>query len=203
MVTAPRHGTLAIDVSDPTRLRLVRLLQNAHAGERAAAFAYQGHSRSVNAAEEKREIAQIEADEWRHRAELGHMLSELRVRPRWLREVWMMCVGTFISLFCRVGGWFIPMYGAGKLERGNIEEYEIAARLALDCGLPQYVECLLDMAEVEWDHELYFRTKAASHRLWHLLPGWSAPPPRSAIRASFREYQSRGTATPALVPLAM
>lgn len=186
-----------------SRSRLIRLLQNAHAGERAAAFAYQGHARSVRHTDEKAEIAAIEADEWRHRTELGHMLSALGARPRWLREVWMMCVGTFISLFCRVGGWFIPMYGAGKLERGNIEEYEVAARLALDCGLTQYVECLLDMAEVEWDHELYFRTKAASHRLWRLLPGWSAPPPRAAIRASFREYQSRGAATQTLVPLAM
>jgi hypothetical protein len=181
---------------------LIHLLQNAHAGERAAAFAYQGHSLSVSSPIEKADIAQIEADEWRHRDELGHMLSELGGRPRWLREVWMMCVGTFISLFCRVGGWFIPMYGAGKLERGNIEEYEIAARLALDCGLSQYVECLLDMAEVEWDHELYFRSKAASHRLWRLLPGWSAPPPRTAIRDSFREYQSRGASAPALATLA-
>lgn len=188
---------------DTTRLRLVQLLQNAHAGERAAAFAYQGHARSVSSRAERSEIAQIEADEWRHREALGQMLAEIGARPRWLREIWMMCVGTFISVFCRVGGWFIPMYGAGKLERGNIEEYEVAARLAFECGLTQYVECLLEMAEVEWDHELYFRSKAASHRLWRVLPGWPAPPPRAAIRASFRDYQSQAAASPGLVTVAL
>src|SRR5690606_12156361 len=125
----------------------------------------------------------------------------LGARPRLLREWWMMCVGTFISLFCRVAGWFIPMYGAGKLERGNIQEYEVAARLAFDCGFYRYVDCLLEMAEIEWDHELYFRTKAAGHAFWRLLPGWTAPPPREAIRTSFEDY-TRSTSTPALATLA-
>lgn len=186
---------------DSSRQRLVRLLQNAHAGERAAAFAYQGHAKSVSSATERAELEQIEADEWRHRGELRQMLTEMGEQPRGLRELWMMCIGTFISLFCRVGGWFIPMYGAGKLERGNIVEYEIAARLAFDCGLHQYVECLLDMAEVEWDHELYFRSKSESHWLWRWFPGWAPPPPRTAIRVGFRDYQAqRGAVPPRTAP---
>lgn len=172
-------------MTQQARRDLVRLLQNAHAGERAAAFAYQGHGKSVRSPAEKNEISQIEREEWRHRHEIGRMLQELGEGPRRLREWWMMWVGLFISCFCRVGGWFIPMYGAGKLERGNIVEYEIAARLALDAGFPHYVECLLDMAEVEWDHELYFRTKAQSHWMWRWFAQWEPPPPRSAIRSSF------------------
>lgn len=187
---------------DSSRHRLVRLLQNAHAGERAAAFAYNGHAKSVRSPIERDEIARIEADEWRHRHELCHMLTELGERPRALRELWMMCIGTFISLFCRVGGWFVPMYGAGKLERGNIVEYEIAARLALDAGYPQYTECLLDMAELEWDHEFYFRTKSESHWLWRWFPGWEPPPPRAAIRSSFRDHRTQHERTAARVPLA-
>jgi len=38
---------------DETRHRLVRLLQLAYSGEKAAALAYQGHSRSVRDLEEK------------------------------------------------------------------------------------------------------------------------------------------------------
>lgn len=187
---------------DSSRQLLVQLLQNAHAGERAAAFAYNGHAKSVRSPQEREELQRIEADEWRHRKELGQMLSEMGERPRWLRELWMMCIGTFISLFCRVGGWFVPMYGAGKLERGNIVEYEIAARLAFDCGLTQYVECLLEMAELEWDHELYFRSKSESHWLWRWFPGWSPPPPRAAIRVGFRAYQAQNSADPAPSALA-
>lgn len=178
-------------MTQQARRDLVRLLQNAHAGERAAAFAYQGHAKSVRSPIEKSQITQIENEEWRHRHELGRMLTELGAQPRVLREWWMMCVGLFISWFCRVGGWFIPMYGAGKLERGNIVEYEIAASLALEAGYPQYVDCLLDMAEVEWDHELYFRTQAESHWLWRRFPGWQAPPPRSAIRGNFVHRSAR------------
>ncbi len=39
-------------------------------------------------------------------------------------------IGTVIGILCRVGGWFVPMYGAGMLERPNIAEYEVAARHA-------------------------------------------------------------------------
>jgi hypothetical protein len=38
------------------------------------------------------------------------------------------------------------------------------------------------MAEVEWDHERFFRTKAAGHRLCRLIPLWSALPPRESLR---------------------
>lgn len=151
----------------------------------------------MKSASERAEIAQIESDEWRHRESLGEMLAEMGAGPRSLRELWMVCIGTFISLFCRVGGWFIPMYGAGKLERGNIVEYEVAARLAFECGLTRYVECLLEMAEVEWDHELYFRSKASSHPWWRWFPGWPAPPPREEIRRGFRQYEALAAPEPA------
>jgi hypothetical protein len=75
------------------------------------------------------------------------------------------------------------MYGAGRLERGNIVEYEVAARHAVACGHGEMVDCLLAMAEVEWEHEQYFRAKVAGHPLLRLFPLWPPPPPKSAIRA--------------------
>jgi len=77
------------------------------------------------------------------------------------------------------------MYGAGQLEQGNIVEYETAARLARAAGLEQYVEPLLKMAEVEWDHEAFFRAKAQSHWASSFVPLWPSPPPRENIRIDF------------------
>ena len=104
----------------------------------------------------------------------------------------MNAVGRLISLFCQVGGWFFPMYGAARLEAQNIREYELAARLAEAAGLRDFVEPLLEMAEVEWDHELYFRSKAMQHPLWRLMPKWSPTLPRCEIRTSFAEFKKVG-----------
>jgi hypothetical protein len=94
----------------------------------------------------------------------------------------MKCIGLTIGFLCRLGGWLIPMHGAGQLESGNIVEYEAAARLSIQSGHPEFVEELLHMAEVEWDHEYYFRQKFLSHRFHRLLPLWKIPPPKENIR---------------------
>ena len=52
-----------------------------------------------------------------------------------------------IKLPCRIGGWLIPMYGAGRLESGNVREYEDAARFAVMAGYRRFVPALLEMAE--------------------------------------------------------
>lgn len=106
-------------------------------------------------------------------------------------------VGRAIAVFCQVGGWFLPMYGAGRLEAQNIREYEVAARLALAAGQPGLVEPLLEMAEVEWDHEQYFRSKVLGHFLRRVFPPWPAPPPRASIRETLRDFE-RSTERPTI-----
>ena len=162
--------------------RLIHLLQNAHAGELAAFHAYDGHYKSVNDPAEKLEIKKIRDEEWEHRECVARILKDLGSGPRPSREFLMKLVGLSIGLMCRVGGWLIPMYGAGKLESGNIVEYEVAAKLAFEAGRPEFIEDLLLMAEIEWDHELYFRKKYLSHRAQALLPKWKLPPARESIR---------------------
>ncbi len=164
---------------------LIRLLQNAYSGELAASYAYEGHWRSVRSPTEQKEIQKIQQEELEHRECIGRFLVALGARPNPRREFIFTCIGKTISLLCRIGGWFIPMYGAGKLERGNIVEYENAARMAARAGHKDMIEDLLVMAEVEWDHEFYFRTKAESHWLRYILRIWSPPPPRTLIRESF------------------
>jgi len=171
------------------RQQLTFLLQLAYSGELAATRAYIGHRRSLRDSTERAELEKIIRDEVRHRHCLLDQLAELGSSPAPSRERKMERVGRAISTFCQVGGWFFPTYGAGHLEAQNIREYEAAARLALVAGLDHFIDPLLDMAEVEWDHEHYFRTKASSHPLWRLVPKWPAPPGRDRIRASLEEYE--------------
>jgi hypothetical protein len=164
---------------------LTRLLQAAHSGELAAYYAYEGHWRSVRDPKEKEEIQKIQAEEMEHRECLAEFLKDLGSGPNRWWEIKFTIIGRTISLLCYIGGWFIPMYGAGKLERGNIVEYEVAARLAARAGREEMVEPLLLMAEIEWDHEQYFRTKSESHWLKRIFKIWSPPPPRGNIRETF------------------
>ena len=162
--------------------KLVRLLQNAHAGELAAGWAYRGHATSVRSAAERVRIREIEADEWHHRELVAGLLRQLGAEPRPRRELALLCVGKTIGFLCHIGGWFIPMYGAGRLERSNIIEYEEAATCAAAGGHAEMIDCLLTMAEVEWEHERYFRERLAGHWLLRLLPLWEQPPDKSTIR---------------------
>ena len=77
------------------------------------------------------------------------------------------------------------MYGAGRLESRNIKEYEVAARYARDSGYYEFIDCLLTMAEVEWEHEKYFRSQVLKHRLARLIPIWPAPSVKENIRLEF------------------
>lgn len=165
------------------REALIHVLRNAYSGELAASLAYGGHAASVSDPKERDEILAILRQELDHRELVGNMLKELGSGPDPRKERLLTLIGTTISLLCRVGGWFIPMYGAGKLEAGNIVEYEVAARHAVGAGKPEYVDCLLRMAEVEWDHELYFRSKVETSVWRHVFPRWPVPPPRESIRA--------------------
>jgi len=58
---------------------LVDLLQKAYSAEKAAAFAYQGHAGSVKDAIHKKEIHQIELDEWNHRDEVLQIMNDFAI----------------------------------------------------------------------------------------------------------------------------
>ena len=163
---------------------LIALLQLAFSGELAAAHAYRGHARSVADPEERKAIESIEREEWHHRELVGRMLAELGARASRARELRAALVGRVLGLLCHVSGWLAPMYGAGRLESRNIREYEAAARLARASGHAEWVDCLLTMAEVEWEHEHYFRARVLSHGWAGRLPMWPVPPPKETIRAS-------------------
>ena len=169
---------------------VVRRLRMAYAGELGAARAYAGHWRSIRrrrpgSQEQRQAIRRIQAEEMDHRAQVGAMLRALGHEPRRLRDAAFWCIGTAIAGSCFAGGWYAPMYGAGRIERRNIWEYEDAARLAVAAGLPDLAEPLLAMAEVEWDHERFFHDRVRGHWLHRWSGSWDDPAPREEIRASF------------------
>lgn len=166
-----------------SRLELIAILRHAYSGERAAGYAYNGHWKSVSDPSERERIRQIEDEEWHHRKLVGEMLQALNAAPSDRLEARATLIGKTLGFLCRVSPWFPPMYGAGRLESHNIGEYEDAARHARACGRSEFVECLLTMAEVEWDHEAYFRQKTASSVWSKLVPLWPEPPPKASIRA--------------------
>jgi demethoxyubiquinone hydroxylase (CLK1/Coq7/Cat5 family) len=172
---------------------LVAILRLAYSGELAAALAYRGHWRSLaedgERGDQRRQIRKIEEEELHHRRQLREMLRAMGCAPRRFREARAWLIGRVLGALCHVSGWLIPMYGAGKLESRNVREYEAAARHAFACRRHEWIDCLLTMAEVEWDHEAYFRARVLSHPIGRRLPLWAAPPPKAEIRRSFeREF---------------
>jgi demethoxyubiquinone hydroxylase (CLK1/Coq7/Cat5 family) len=181
-ITVARYEEVTLN---DNRQKLILLLRLAYSGELAAAYAYRGHWKSVRDENERTSIRGIEADEWHHRELVGKMLDSLGAAPNKWREFRATVIGRVLGVLCHVMGWLAPMYGAGRLESRNIQEYETAARYARDCDCPNLISCLLEMAEVEWDHEFYFRARVGEHFLGRRLPLWPQPPPKETIRLSF------------------
>jgi rubrerythrin len=175
-----------MDAEKDSRQKLIAILQLAYSGELAAAYAYRGHWHSVSDDRERHAIREVEADEWRHRRQVGEMLASLGSGPNEFRELRATIIGRTLGLFCHLTGWLAPMYGAGKLESRNVREYETAARYARDSGRTDFIDCLLEMAEVEWDHEQYFRSCVLKHALGRRLPLWPPPLPKETIRTSYQ-----------------
>ena len=149
---------------------LVRILQLAHAGELAAAYAYQGHWRSrfgERRRGEREEIQRIEAAEWVHRNEVAEMLTALGSGPVPWRERLMAAIGRFFGGLCFVGGRFLPMYAAGRLEAMNVGQYVDAAAHARASGHGGFGEELDEMVAEEARHEAWFSAQCRDH--W-LLP---------------------------------
>ena len=154
---------------------LIHLLQGAYSGELAAGFAYRGHWKSLRNEHERAAIQKIEREEWIHRKRVGEMLISLGARPKKSREAKMWLIGKSIGAACHLIGWFLPMYFAGRLESGNVIEYETGASHAAALELNLFEADLRVMASVEKEHELFFLSTIVGHRLLPLISsmfGW-------------------------------
>lgn len=143
---------------------LRNLLQLAYSAERAASFAYQGHVAVVKLQEEKKSIYQIELDEWEHRAEVLKIMQYYNVPISKWYEIKYYVIGKIISTSCYLIGWFMPMYFAGRLESGNVNEYFRMKDLFNAKGITKHDDILLEMGLKEKEHEIYFLNKIKQHK---------------------------------------
>jgi demethoxyubiquinone hydroxylase (CLK1/Coq7/Cat5 family) len=160
------------------RQKLIHLLHMAYSGEKAAGYAYSSHWRSLKPSPERDRIQIIESEEWTHRAIVGRLLQELNDRPQLWRELLMGTIGRTVGLACFFIGRFLPMYFAGKLEADNIEEYAHASHHAAQLGLQAYSAELMNLCEVEKQHELFFIGAVRGHKLLPLMRSmfrWGPP----------------------------
>lgn len=148
---------------------LTQLLQLAYSGEKAAAYAYAGHWRSVKDPLERAKIQEIEQDEWEHRATVGQILETIGERPKLWREIMMAIIGRSVAIGCFLSGRFIPMYLAGKLEHANVREYDGAAYHAEHLGLTEFLPELHAMTQKELEHEQFFSRASLGHPLLPLM----------------------------------
>ncbi|HSQ20792.1 MAG TPA: ferritin-like domain-containing protein [Blastocatellia bacterium] len=157
------------------RNQLIQILQGAYSGELAAGLAYRGHWKSISDENERLAIQKIEQEEWNHRKRVGETLADLGGAPQNSREAKLWVIGRTIGLSCHLIGWFLPMYFAGRLESGNVIEYQVAAFHAAALGLKEFEADLLVMAAVEKEHEQFFLGIVTGHRWLPLISslfGW-------------------------------
>jgi hypothetical protein len=156
---------------------LCQLVRLAYSAERAAAFAYHGHARSLRAQPAGSEVARIAAEEWQHREHLLRIMRRLGIAASPWLELKFAFIGRCISASCLVLGRFMPMYFAGRLESGNVNEYLRMAELALGTVIADERDCILEMAWVEKRHETFFLAEVAGHPAlpwFQLLFRWGA-----------------------------
>jgi len=147
------------------RKRLINILQLAYSGERAAGYAYRGHWQSVSDPNEKARIKTIEDEEWHHRELVGEMLATLNAAPNKWREIRATIIGHTIGVICHLSFWFVAMYGAGKLESGNVCEYFVMMHYFHSLGIRDHDAILYEMGMKEKEHEAYFLDQIKDSRL--------------------------------------
>ncbi|HNY54352.1 MAG TPA: hypothetical protein PKI86_01945 [Chitinophagales bacterium] len=148
----------------PLQAELKDLLQLAYSAERAASFAYQGHAGAVKEPEDKKRIKEIEDDEWIHRADVLKIMQEYEIPISTWYEVKYFIIGKIICYSCYVIGWFMPMYFAGRLESGNVNEYFIMKDYFNQLNITKHDAILAEMGMKEKEHEVYFLSKIKTHK---------------------------------------
>jgi rubrerythrin len=135
---------------------LINSLRLAYSAEKAAAYAYVGHARSLKNPGEKSAVQQIEKDEWEHRENVLGIMKEYVIPVSKYYEFKYGAIGRLISFSCYFIGRFMPYFFAGKLESGNVCEYFRMMKYFHSIGITQHDEILHEMGIKEKEHEVFF-----------------------------------------------
>ena len=135
---------------------LINSLRLAYSAEKAAAYAYIGHARSLKKPDEKVAVQQIEYDEWEHRENVLGIMKEYVIPVSKYYELKYAIIGRLISFSCYFIGRFMPYFFAGKLESGNVCEYFRIMKDFHSIGITEHDKVLHEMGIKEKEHEVFF-----------------------------------------------
>lgn len=136
---------------------LIRMLQDAHAGELGAFHAYAGHIRATKDVEERNKLIQIQADELRHINDCKRLLNHYGYPTNKLKDSIMIFIGKTLGLACFISGRKLAAWGAGAIENIGMVNYQKMVDISQKLGNKKLVDIFTNMRDIEKVHEMYFK----------------------------------------------
>lgn len=139
--------------------KFIKQLQDAHAGEIGAYYAYGGHWKAVSDPAQRMMIRFIQKEELEHIRTLDLMLYLLRATPNQRKDTVFTVIGKTLGYLCKWTGYFMPMWGAKVIERIGVNNYKKMSATASKLQLHDFAQTLGEMYQIELEHEEYFRSQ--------------------------------------------
>jgi demethoxyubiquinone hydroxylase (CLK1/Coq7/Cat5 family) len=136
---------------------LIRMLQNAHAGEIGAFHAYAGHIRATTDVAERNKLIEIQAEELRHINDCKRLLNHYGYPTNQLKDSIMKLVGQSLGLACFISGRRLAAWGAGLIEKIGMTNYQKMVDISQRLGNKKLVDIFTNMRDTETVHEMYFK----------------------------------------------
>lgn len=137
--------------------KLIRMLQDAHAGELGAFHAYAGHIRATKNVAERNRLIQIQAEELRHINDCKRLLNHYGYPTNELKDSIMKFVGQTLGLLCFISGRKLAAWGAGVIEKIGMVNYQKMVDISQKLGNKRLVDIFTNMRDTETVHEIYFK----------------------------------------------
>lgn len=145
------------EVLDIYNDELIRMLQNAHAGELGAFHAYAGHIRATKDVVERNKLIEIQAEELRHINDCKRLLNYYGYPTNKLKDSIMQFIGKTLGLTCFISGRRLAAWGAGVIERVGMVNYQKMVDISQKLGNKKLVDIFTNMRDTEVVHEMYFK----------------------------------------------
>ena len=136
---------------------LIRMLQNAHAGEVGAFHAYAGHIRATKDVAERNQLIKIQSEELAHIRDCKRLLDHYGYPTNHLKDSIMKLIGQTLGLLCFVSGRRLAAWGAGVIERVGMVNYQKMVDISQKLGNKRLVDIFTNMRDTENVHDMYFK----------------------------------------------
>jgi demethoxyubiquinone hydroxylase (CLK1/Coq7/Cat5 family) len=147
-------SNIVLDLYNDT---LIRMLQDAHAGEIGAYYAYAGHIKATKDIVERQKLIEIQAEELKHIKDCKRLLNHYGYRTNEFKDSIMKFIGITLGLSCFIAGRRVAAWGAGVIERVGMTNYQKMVDISQKLGNKRLVDIFSNMRDVEVSHDLYFK----------------------------------------------